>query len=73
MSAVRFLTRHLSLPQEYQQPLDAKLPPGSRGSLASDVKQPHESDTDSMAEYGDDAAGQYPLLPEMYLHTRMRC
>jgi len=42
--------------QEYQQPLDAKLPPGSRGSLASDVKQPHESDTDSMAEYGDDAA-----------------
>ena len=44
--------------QEYQQPLEAKLPPGSRGSLSSDVKHPHESDTDSMAEYGDDPAGQ---------------
>ncbi|XP_037068395.1 neuroglian-like isoform X3 [Pollicipes pollicipes] len=45
--------------QEYQQPLDAKLPPGSRGSLGSDVKHPHESDTDSMAEYGDDPAGRF--------------
>ena len=44
--------------QEYQQPLEAKLPPGSRGSLSSVVKPPPESDTDSMAEYGDDPAGE---------------
>ena len=38
--------------------MEAKLPPGSRGSLSSDVKPPPESDTDSMAEYGDDPAGE---------------
>ncbi|XP_043247428.1 neuroglian-like [Amphibalanus amphitrite] len=45
--------------QEYQQPLEAKMPPGGRGSVSSDVKHPHESDTDSMAEYGDDPAGRF--------------
>ncbi|XP_076060460.1 neuroglian isoform X2 [Oratosquilla oratoria] len=38
---------------EFSQPLD-----GKRDSLASDVKNPIESDTDSMAEYGDGDTGE---------------
>ncbi|KAA0202421.1 hypothetical protein HAZT_HAZT000084 [Hyalella azteca] len=40
---------------EYSQPLDG----GKRDSLGSDVKPPVESDTDSMAEYGDGDAGRF--------------
>ncbi|KAK8397974.1 hypothetical protein O3P69_003699 [Scylla paramamosain] len=38
---------------EFAQPLDG----AKRDSLASDVKHPIESDTDSMAEYGDGETG----------------
>ncbi|XP_063242824.1 neuroglian isoform X3 [Bacillus rossius redtenbacheri] len=40
---------------EYSQPLDNKS--HGRGSMSSDPKQPPESDTDSMAEYGDGDTG----------------
>lgn len=48
---------------EYSQPLDTKSA-GGRASQASsshqDQKHP-ESDTDSMAEYGEGDTGEYPL------------
>ncbi|XP_063870133.1 neuroglian-like isoform X1 [Scylla paramamosain] len=40
---------------EFAQPLDG----AKRDSLASDVKHPIESDTDSMAEYGDGETGRF--------------
>ena len=35
-----------------------RLEGGQRDSLGSDVKPPMESDTDSMAEYGDGDTGE---------------
>nr|XP_053635597.1 neuroglian-like isoform X1 [Cherax quadricarinatus] len=40
---------------EFAQPLDGP----KRDSLGSDVKNPIESDTDSMAEYGDGDTGRF--------------
>lgn len=41
---------------EYSQPLDSKS--HGRGSMSSDPKVAPESDTDSMAEYGDGDTGK---------------